>query len=172
MQGDQDLEDTFEGAWDAMASHQRAREGEVVCARDGCGRQAAPGSEVCRQHGAMLPVAQAAAEVRLAAARMRIGDILEGAVVEAVQFYVDVMRGIKGDGKTAAQIQAADRIVALCGGQLALTGATEEGEMSGPMLILQQMLAAAPDDRLERLALRIGAIPATSSADGEQAEIV
>jgi len=164
MPGELELDQMIGDAWDAMKAHRRARGDDVVCEQDGCGAEAVPGGVRCRNHGGMLPVAQAAAEVRLAAARLKIGSMLEDAVTDAVQFYIDVMRGNVPGSKTSERIQAADRIVALCGGQIALQPEEAE-EGSGPVLILRQMLQAAPDDRLERLALRIGAIPAQSRED-------
>lgn len=163
------MDDDVSGAVRAgIEVEKRMTDGGVPCpGRDGvaCGRNCLPGQIWCRHHGgsAVEVVTRAASAVRLESARAMIQSELSEGIMKAVGLYLAVL----DDGlcKTADRIAAADRLIALSGGVEALRAADSEvGEMSGPVAALQALLEAAGDERLERLARRLGA---TNDGDGD-----
>ena len=131
----------------------RGGDGELVH----CGRNCLPGQLFCRKHGGSSAevVTRASSDVRLEIARGQIQAELSGGIVSAVALYLAVVEDEMQ--KTADRLSAADRLIALSGGVEALRSDPEaEGEMSGPQAQLAELLAASSDDRVARLAFRLG----------------
>lgn len=134
-----------------------------------CGRRAMPGSVHCRHCSPPAEIiSRAAAEVRMECARGLVHQELAEGVLKAVNLYLTIIEDT--GSRDADRLAAADRVIALAGGKDLLVANAEEGEESGAVGRLRELLTGADDERLDRLAARLGVGRESLPAAPEAAE--